>query len=251
MSFDMPPPNLPSDSVFRLPHDQSRASTSTPEPSWPYPLSLKSALVTTPPTTSWTSFPTPKVAFDPSTPFDSPYPEDSLAQSASWVGPSMGRQQSPPTHATPHQMYGARSPPMPQLPPLSQGRPEQYIHPSASHRMLAQEPQVRPASMSYAAQPYPYSSSASMSAMAPISYAPVSDRRMSTPIGHSVSPYAFHPMYAHHGYQGGHHGQRIHPAPPGMEHLYDDMRSDNNKPPRFRPTKEQLAILIGSYDRNK
>jgi hypothetical protein len=75
------------------------------------------------------------------------------------------------------------------------------------------------------------------------------DRRMSSPADYPGS-YAFHPHYGHDIYTAMASGQRVHPAPSGLAHMYDNNRPDN-KPPRFRPTKEQLAILIASYDKNK
>jgi hypothetical protein len=75
---------------------------------------------------------------------------------------------------------------------------------------------------------------------------------MSSPVGNPSSGlYTFQSSYTPQGYHQLPHGQKLHPAPPGMAMMYPDLASDANKPPRFRPTKEQLAILIGSYNKNK
>lgn len=100
---------------------------------------------------------------------------------------------------------------------------------------------------SYHTQTPLYSTSASMSATPPAALV-LPDRRLSTPV---LGPYtAAAPTFPVQNLYlaQGQMGQRIHPAPPGGDMMYDHLES---KAPRFRPTKEQLAILVESYDQNK
>lgn len=248
MSFNnMPqPPFLPSDAHNQ--HSARQSEENLPDSNWTFPQSFQPKLPGIQRPSTWSTFPSLTAPFDPLNGIDT----SSLSGNVP-LPPMMGSWGSTgnePMSMQNQQLHNAGSQGMqPQLfmPPQ---QPQEYLGLDPNGHQLFRSVSPQPPAMPNMANPYTYNTSASMSALPSNSFGPIIDRRMSSPMPHS-SPYVHHPLPARHSYQAPGSGQRVHPAPAGSEHMYDDGRSEHNKPPRFKPTKEQLVILIDSYNQNK